>query len=110
MADAGLTVNAARSDPLDFWRVADALWIVAPAAGERASLQEDGRPDPGSIVDAEPLHVEYESGGWRGIHVLLNSSVAFGPPLRGGCGGGHRVPLFTGPTFAIVRTSGSSMW
>ena len=75
--------------------------IVAPPAGERAALEEDGRADPRAIMHAESLHIEDESGG---------REMAHGAVASGGRRGGHWEPLFTGPTLAIVRTSGSSMW
>jgi hypothetical protein len=37
------------------------LGIRAPAAAEKASLEEDDGPDAGTIMDTEPLDVEYQS-------------------------------------------------
>jgi hypothetical protein len=36
--------------------------VMAPEAGHRAALQENGRPDSRSVVYREPLNVEYDAG------------------------------------------------
>ncbi len=67
-------VDALLQEKAELWRALQGLWILAPLASQRASLEEDHRPDPGSVMHGISLDVEY--------HCLLQT----GPSLRTGSG------------------------
>ena len=57
--DTGPTLDAAGRVDQQLRARAHSLRVVAPAARERAPLQEDGGPDSMSVVRREPLEVEH---------------------------------------------------
>ena len=45
------------------------LRVAAPRTVSRTTLEEHGRPNPGAVVDAEPLHIENAAKYRRKIHL-----------------------------------------
>ena len=61
--DAGATCDATRRGVSYLGAQVAPLRIVAPETAKRASLQEDRRADPGSVMDGKTLDVKDEAGG-----------------------------------------------
>ena len=54
------------------------LGVAAPLAGERAALHEELRPDAGTVVNGEALHVEHKAANRIRMHSYLFFSHVFG--------------------------------